>query len=148
MLVLRAEIVTIFEPKMLTIPARNTNIYKICKLFKIIFSKLYNISQPNFAILLISPCSFQLWCLIPFFLLRLKCSLTCKLSITTLTNSMNSQLKMKGWLFLESFTASNTSPPRLPVERFLRNILNSSGITSYTNQLCNYSTRSLLELKQ
>jgi hypothetical protein len=30
--VLRAEIVTIFEPKMVTISARNTNIYKICKL--------------------------------------------------------------------------------------------------------------------
>jgi hypothetical protein len=29
---LRAEIVTIFEPKMVTISARNTNIYKICKL--------------------------------------------------------------------------------------------------------------------
>jgi hypothetical protein len=39
--VLRAEIVTIFEPKMLTISARNTNIYKLCKT---IFSKLYNIS--------------------------------------------------------------------------------------------------------
>jgi hypothetical protein len=31
MFVLRAEIVTIFEPKMVTISARNTNIYKICK---------------------------------------------------------------------------------------------------------------------
>jgi hypothetical protein len=30
----------------------NTNIYKICKLYKAIFSKLYNISQPIFAILL------------------------------------------------------------------------------------------------
>jgi hypothetical protein len=51
MLVLRAEIVTIFEPKMVTISARNTNIYNICKLCKAIFSKLYIISQPNFAIL-------------------------------------------------------------------------------------------------
>jgi hypothetical protein len=55
MFVLRAEIVTIFEPKMVTISARNTNIYKLCK---VIFSKLYNILQPNFAILLISLCSF------------------------------------------------------------------------------------------
>jgi hypothetical protein len=47
MFVLRAEIVTIFEPKMATISARNTNIYKI-----------YNISQPNFAILLIFIMSF------------------------------------------------------------------------------------------
>jgi hypothetical protein len=31
MFVLRAEIVTIFEPKMVTISARNTNIYKIWK---------------------------------------------------------------------------------------------------------------------
>ena len=58
MFVLGAEIVTIFEPKMVTISAPNTNIYKICKLCKAIFSKLYNISQPNFAILLISLCSF------------------------------------------------------------------------------------------
>jgi hypothetical protein len=56
--VLLAEIVTIFEPKMVTISARNTNLYKICKLRKTIFSKLYNISQPNFVILLISSCSF------------------------------------------------------------------------------------------
>jgi hypothetical protein len=58
MFILRAEIVTIFQPKMVTISARNTNIYKIWKLCKAIFSKLYNISQPNFAILLISLCSF------------------------------------------------------------------------------------------
>ena len=32
MFVLRAEIVTIFGSKMVTICARNTNIYKICKL--------------------------------------------------------------------------------------------------------------------
>jgi hypothetical protein len=87
MFVLHAEIVTIFEPKMVTISARNTNIYKICKLCKaIIFPKLYNISQPNFAILLISLCSFYLWCLIPFSLLRLKFSLTCKLSIVFSTH--------------------------------------------------------------
>ena len=34
MFVLREEIVTIFEPKMVTISARNTNIYKICKLLQ------------------------------------------------------------------------------------------------------------------
>ena len=56
--VLRAEIVTIFEPKMVTISARNTNILKICKLRKGIFSAFYNISQPNSAILLISLFSF------------------------------------------------------------------------------------------
>ena len=39
---------------MVTISARNTNILKICKLRKAIFSVFYNISQPNFAILLIS----------------------------------------------------------------------------------------------
>jgi hypothetical protein len=47
-----------FEPKMVTISARNTNILKICKLRKAIFSVFYNISQLNFAILLISLCSF------------------------------------------------------------------------------------------
>jgi hypothetical protein len=36
----------------------NTNIYKICELQKAIFSSFYNISQPNFAILLILRCSF------------------------------------------------------------------------------------------
>jgi hypothetical protein len=51
MFVLRTEIVTIFQPKMVTISARNTNIYKICKLCKAIFSNLYIISQPNFAIM-------------------------------------------------------------------------------------------------
>ena len=37
---------------MVTISARNTNILKICKLPKAIFSVFYNILQPNFAILL------------------------------------------------------------------------------------------------
>jgi hypothetical protein len=45
MFVLRAEIVTIFGSKMVTISARNENIYKICKLRKAIFSLFYNI--PN-----------------------------------------------------------------------------------------------------
>jgi hypothetical protein len=41
MFVLRAEIATIFKLKMVTISARNTNIYKICQLFKaIIFQTL------------------------------------------------------------------------------------------------------------
>ena len=51
--VLRAEIVTIFGSKMVTISTRNINILKICKLRKAIFSVFYNILQPNFAILLI-----------------------------------------------------------------------------------------------
>jgi hypothetical protein len=50
MFVLCAEIVTIFEPKMATISARNTNILKICKLRKAIFSVFYTISPPNFAL--------------------------------------------------------------------------------------------------
>jgi hypothetical protein len=41
MFVLRAEIVTIFGSKVVTISARNTN---ICKILKAIFSVLYNIS--------------------------------------------------------------------------------------------------------
>jgi hypothetical protein len=51
--VLRAEIATTFGPKMVAISARNTKVYKICKLCKAIFSAFYNILQPNFAILLI-----------------------------------------------------------------------------------------------
>jgi hypothetical protein len=41
---LRAEIVTIFEPKMVIISARNTNIHKICKLCKtmIFFDVMYS----------------------------------------------------------------------------------------------------------
>ena len=42
-----------FSSKMVTFSARNTNVYKICKLRKAIFSVFYNISPPNFAILLI-----------------------------------------------------------------------------------------------
>jgi hypothetical protein len=58
--VLRAEIATTFGPKMvaLSAAARNTKVYKICKLYKATFSAFYNISQPNFAILLILVCSF------------------------------------------------------------------------------------------
>jgi hypothetical protein len=48
--VLRAEIATIFGPNVVAISARNTKVYKLCKA---IFSAFYNISQPNFAILLI-----------------------------------------------------------------------------------------------
>ena len=59
MFVLRAEIVTIFGSKMVTISARNINILKICKLRKAIFSVFYNILQPNFAILLILISSLQ-----------------------------------------------------------------------------------------
>jgi hypothetical protein len=44
MFVLRAEIVTIFGSKMVTISARDTNIYKICKIRKAIFSVFHNIS--------------------------------------------------------------------------------------------------------
>jgi hypothetical protein len=45
MFVLHAEIITIFEPKMVTISTRNTNIYKICKLCKTIFSKICNFTN-------------------------------------------------------------------------------------------------------
>ena len=38
---------------MVIFTARNANIYKICELHRAIFSSFYNISQPNFAILLI-----------------------------------------------------------------------------------------------
>jgi hypothetical protein len=54
---LRAEIATIFGPNVVAISARNTKVYKVCELCKAIFSASYNISQPNFAILLILVCS-------------------------------------------------------------------------------------------
>ena len=41
--VLRVEIFTIFEPKVVAISARNTIIQKICKLCKAIFCTHYNI---------------------------------------------------------------------------------------------------------
>jgi hypothetical protein len=52
MFVLRAEIVTIFEPKMVTISARNyKHTQNLQTLQDYIFqaNKLYNISQPNFS---------------------------------------------------------------------------------------------------
>jgi hypothetical protein len=52
---LRAEIPTTFRPKMV---ARNTKYTKFATLCKAIFSAFYNISQPNFANLLILVCSF------------------------------------------------------------------------------------------
>ncbi len=52
-LLLRAEIATIFEPKVVTISARNTIMREICKLCKAIFSADYNFFQPNFGILLL-----------------------------------------------------------------------------------------------
>jgi hypothetical protein len=56
--VLRAEIATIFGPNVVGISARNIKVYNICELCKAIFSAFYNISQPNFAILLILVRSF------------------------------------------------------------------------------------------
>ena len=56
--VLRAEICTTFEPKVVQISAYNTKVYKICEICWAISSSFYNISRPNFAILLILSCSF------------------------------------------------------------------------------------------
>ena len=44
---------TTFDGKVVETLARNTNIYKICKLRGTRCSAFYNSSQPNFAILLI-----------------------------------------------------------------------------------------------
>jgi hypothetical protein len=69
---------------MVTTFARITNIYKIWKLRETIFSKLYNVSQPNFAILLISIFHYVFFsCGVWFPLLRLIFSLTCKLFIAS-----------------------------------------------------------------
>ncbi len=48
MFVLRAEVLTTFGSKVVIFSARNTKIYKICKLRTAIFSIFYNISRPNF----------------------------------------------------------------------------------------------------
>ena len=56
--VLRAEVLTTFGSKVVVFSARNTKIYKICKLRTAIFSAFYNISRPNFVILLNLRCSF------------------------------------------------------------------------------------------
>ena len=45
-------------PKVVITSARNTKVYKICKLRTAILSSFYNISRPNFVILPISRCSF------------------------------------------------------------------------------------------
>ena len=42
-----------FDEKVVEVLARNTNIYKICKLRGTRFSAFYNSSRPNFAILII-----------------------------------------------------------------------------------------------
>jgi hypothetical protein len=63
-LVLRAEIATTFGPKMVTISACNIKVYKICELCKAIFSAFYNISQPNFVILLFLAVVICILCLV------------------------------------------------------------------------------------
>ena len=50
-----------FASKVVTFPVHNINMYKIRKFRVAIFSLFYNICQPNFAILLILRCSFELW---------------------------------------------------------------------------------------
>ena len=40
---------------------RNTKVYKICKLYRLIFFTFYNISQQNLAILLTLGCSLMMW---------------------------------------------------------------------------------------
>ena len=56
---IRAEIVTIFEPKVVTIFRTQHNNEKICKFCTAIFSTHYNIFQPNFGILLLLKGSFR-----------------------------------------------------------------------------------------
>ena len=50
--VLCADVLTTFGSKVVIFSARNTKIYKICKLRTAIFSAFYNISRPNVVILL------------------------------------------------------------------------------------------------
>ena len=72
--VLRAEIVTTFGSKMVTISTRSTKTENFCELRKAIFSVFYNISRLNLGILILLKGSFRevLFCLD---LLRSKISL-------------------------------------------------------------------------
>ena len=56
--VLYAEICTTFGSKVVQISVRNTKVYKIREIYRAISSAFYNISRPNFAILLILRSSF------------------------------------------------------------------------------------------
>ena len=56
--VLRAEVCTTFGSKVVQTSARNTKVYKTREICTTIFSAFYNISRPNFAILLTLRCSF------------------------------------------------------------------------------------------
>ena len=60
------------EPKEFIIPHMNTSMYKICELQWAVFFTFSNISQPNFALLLILKCSFSLWYWFPFSSLQFK----------------------------------------------------------------------------
>ena len=51
-----AELCTTFRPKVVQISARNTKLYEIRKFCWAIFSAFFNISRPNFAILLFLRC--------------------------------------------------------------------------------------------
>ena len=59
LIVLRAEIVTIFEPKVVTISARSTVMRKFANFLRLFFSTHYNSCQPNFGILLLSKGFFR-----------------------------------------------------------------------------------------
>ncbi len=56
--VIYAEICTTFGSKVVQICVRNTKVYKIREICWAISSAFYNISRPNFAILLILRCFF------------------------------------------------------------------------------------------
>ncbi len=65
---LRADIATTFGSKIVTISTRNTKTQKICELRKATLSVFYNISRPNFAILLLLlKGSFQEFCFLSGF---------------------------------------------------------------------------------
>ncbi len=73
--VLRAEVLTTFGSKVDIFSAHNTKICKICKLRNATFSSFYNISRPNFVILLILKRSIYFSWEISFLLPKLKFSL-------------------------------------------------------------------------
>jgi hypothetical protein len=73
---------------MVTISARDTNIYKTCKLHKAILSVPYNISLPNFAVLLIFTSLREFT-----FLRKSNISLTCKFSIFPKIKEILSKVK-------------------------------------------------------
>ena len=111
---------------MVTFSSRNTNIYKIWKLSKAIFSVFYNISPPNFAVLLILRCSFFL----PSSTLSLLCKLCTFKCGRQFVNSCGRQFGRHGYcdtllwqLPLLKLWRKHGTPTSMCIQRFKHQII-------------------------